>query len=200
MTERPYHHGNLRTALLTAAERTLRERGAQELSLRELARDVGVSHAAPRRHFSDRQALLDALAEAGFARLGAELRVAFDGAGEGFEERMRVVAAAYVRFATEDAALLELMFTGKEHEQTGVLHAAAERAFAVLLELIGQGQSEGALEEGDPERVGLVLFATMQGIAALVTGGIVAREQIDELVADAIERFLRGSRQTRRPA
>jgi AcrR family transcriptional regulator len=200
MTERPYHHGNLRTALLTAAERTLRERGAQELSLRELARDVGVSHGAPRRHFSDRQALLDALAEAGFGRLGSELRVAFDGAGEGFEERMRVVAAAYIRFATEDAALLELMFTGKEHEQSGVLHAAAERAFAVLLELIGQGQREGALEEGDPERVGLVLFATMQGIAALVTGGIVAREQIDELVADAIERFLRGSRQARQPA
>lgn len=200
MTERPYHHGNLRTALLTAAERTLRERGAQDLSLRELARDVGVSHGAPRRHFPDRQALLDALAEAGFARLGAELRVAFDGAGEDFEERMRVVAAAYIRFATEDAALLELMFTGKEHERTGVLHAAAERAFAVLLELIGQGQREGALEEGDPERVGLVLFATMQGIAALVTGGIVAPAQIDELVADAIERFLRGSRQSRQAA
>jgi AcrR family transcriptional regulator len=200
MPERPYHHGNLRTALLVAAERTLRERDAQELSLRELARDVGVSHAAPRRHFPDRQALLDALAEAGFARLGSELRVAFDGAGKDFEERMRVVAAAYIRFATEDAALLELMFTGKAHEQTGVLHAAAERAFAVLLELISQGQREGVLEEGDPERVGLVLFATMQGIAALVSGGIVAREQIDELVADAIERFLRGSHQDRQPA
>jgi AcrR family transcriptional regulator len=200
MTGRPYHHGNLRIALLAAAERTLRERGAHELSLRELARDVGVSHAAPRRHFPDRQALLDALAEAGFARMGSELRVAFDGAGEGFEERMRIVAAAYIRFATEDAALLELMFTGKEHEQTGVLHAAAERAFTVLLELIAQGQREGALEEGDPERVGLVLFATMQGIAALVTGGIVAPTQIDELVADAIERFLRGSHQARQPA
>jgi hypothetical protein len=55
MTERPYHHGNLRTALLTQAERTVRERGVKELSLRELARDVGVSHAAPRRHFPDRR-------------------------------------------------------------------------------------------------------------------------------------------------
>jgi AcrR family transcriptional regulator len=193
MAERPYHHGNLRTALLAAAERTVRERGAQALSLRELARDVGVSHGAPRRHFPDRQALLDALAEAGFIRLGAELQRAFDAAGEDFEARVTAVAAAYVRFAAADAALLELMFAGKKHEQSGVLHEAAERAFAVMLELIGQGQEQGALEPGDQERVGLVLFATIQGIAALVTGGIVAPEQIDELVADAIERFLRGS-------
>ena len=70
-SERPYHHGNLRSALLAAAERTVRERGVQDLSLRELAREIGVSHGAPRRHFPDRQALLDALAESGFERLGA---------------------------------------------------------------------------------------------------------------------------------
>ncbi len=64
--ERPYHHGNLRTALLAQAEKTVRERGVQDLSLRELAREVGVSHGAPRRHFPDRQALLNALAESGF--------------------------------------------------------------------------------------------------------------------------------------
>src|SRR6202790_2944547 len=108
MAERPYHHGNLRTALLAQAERTVRERGVQELSLRELARDVGVSHGAPRRHFADRQALLDALAEAGFARLGAELRGAADRAGEDFQARLGATAAAYVRFATRDATLLEL--------------------------------------------------------------------------------------------
>ncbi|HEY2216908.1 MAG TPA: TetR/AcrR family transcriptional regulator, partial [Solirubrobacteraceae bacterium] len=113
MSERPYHHGNLRAALLDQAERTLRERGAQELSLRELARDVGVSHGAPRRHFADRQALLDALAEAGFDRLGGELRAALGGAGEDFQSRLSAIAAAYVHFATRDAALLELMFANK---------------------------------------------------------------------------------------
>jgi AcrR family transcriptional regulator len=194
VAERPYHHGNLRTALLAQAERTLRERGAQALSLRELAREVGVSHGAPRRHFPDRQALLDALAHDGFARLGDELRGAVDGAGEDFRARLQATAAAYVRFATRDAALLELMFAGKHGEQAGALNDAAERAFAVLLELIEQGQVEGALERGEPERVGLVLFATVQGIAALVTGGMVDAEQLDELVADAIAHFLRGSR------
>jgi len=195
MADRPYHHGNLRSALLAAAERTLRERGAQALSLRELARDVGVSHAAPRRHFPDRQALLEALAQEGFARLGIELGAAVDGEREDFVARMRAIGAAYIRFATRDAALLELMFASKHHdEQAGSLEEAAERAFAVMLEVIEQGQREGVLDAGDPERVGLVLFATVQGIAAMVSAGIVAPEQVDELLDDAIEHFLRGSR------
>src|SRR5436853_3817132 len=116
MSTRAYHHGNLRTALLEQAERSVREHGVERLSLRELAREVGVSHGAPRRHFPDRQALLDALAEAGFDRLGAELNAAIDCAGEDFEARLRATAAAYVRFATRDAALLELMFAGKHRE------------------------------------------------------------------------------------
>jgi AcrR family transcriptional regulator len=194
VNERPYHHGNLRTALLDRAERTVRERGVQDLSLRELAREVGVSHAAPRRHFADRQALLDALAEAGFERLGSELRSAVAGAGEDFQARLEATAAAYIRFATADPALLELMFAGKHREQSGRLNEAAERAFSVMLELIQQGQADGILQSGEPERVGLVLFATIQGIAALVSGGMVDAGQLDELVADAIAHFLRGSR------
>ncbi|HKE79160.1 MAG TPA: TetR/AcrR family transcriptional regulator [Solirubrobacteraceae bacterium] len=194
MADRPYHHGNLRAALLEQAERTVREQGADRLSLRELARQVGVSHGAPRRHFPDRQALFDALAESGFDRLGDELRRAVDAAGEGFEPRLRASAAAYVRFATRDPALLELMFAGKHREHADALDAAAERAFAVLLDVILQGQAEGVLERGDPERVGLVLFATMQGIAALVTGGMVDEGQLDGLVDDAITHFVRGSR------
>ena len=196
MTARPYHHGNLRRALLDAAERTVRERRVQDLSLRELAREVGVSHGAPRRHFPDRQALLDALAESGFERLGSELRAAADGAGDEFQARLRATAAAYIRFATRDPALLELMFAAKHREALPMLQDAVERAFSVMLELILQGQEEGLLEPGDPERVGLVLFSTIQGIAALLTGGMIAPDQLDELTGDAIAHFLRGSRTT----
>ena len=194
MADRPYHHGNLRAALLAQAEQTLRQHGLDGLSLRELARQICVSHAAPRRHFADRQALLDALAESGFARLGAELRGADERAGEDYEARLRATNLAYVRFAINDAALLELMFAGKHREQAGALHEAADRAFLVILQLIEEGQAGDALEPGDPERIGLLLFATMQGIAALVTAGIVAPEQVDSLVADAIGRFLHGPR------
>ena len=134
------------------------------------------------------------LAEFGFARLGAELRGAAERAGEDYEARLRATNLAYVRFAINDAALLELMFAGKHREQAGALHEAADRAFLVILQLIEEGQAGDALEPGDPERIGLLLFATMQGIAALVTAGMVAPEQVDSLVADAIGRFLHGPR------
>ena len=111
VTPRPYHHGNLRAALLESAEQTLNEGG--ELSLRELARQVGVSHAAPRRHFAGKQALLDALAEDGFERLGNDLRGSLAAAGPSFDARLLAFGRAYVRFATEHAALLDLMFAGK---------------------------------------------------------------------------------------
>ena len=194
MTERPYHHGNLRTALLAEAERALREDGLDGLSLRELARRIGVSHGAPRRHFADRQALLDALAESGFTRLGSELRAAAEGAGADYEARLRATSTAYVRFATVDAALLELMFAGKHGGQSAALNEAADRAFAVILELILEGQAAGVLEPRAPERVGLLMFATMQGIAALVASGIVDPKDVEGLVADAVERFLHGPR------
>ncbi|MGB6578089.1 MAG: TetR/AcrR family transcriptional regulator [Streptosporangiaceae bacterium] len=189
MADRPYHHGNLRTTLLTEAERTLRDDGLEALSLRDLARQAGVSHAAPRRHFADRQALLDALAEAGFTRLGDEIHKAIGGAGQDYEARLRAVAAGYVRFAIRDAALLELMFGAKNAEPPETLRAAAERVFTAFGDLIDQGQQVGVLPPGDPERLRLLLAATMQGIAALVTSGRVQPGQVDPLLADAIALF-----------
>jgi len=192
MADRPYHHGTLRTTLLAEAERTLRDDGLEALSLRDLARQAGVSHAAPRRHFADRQALLDALAEAGFARLDDEMHQAIDGAGQDYEARLRAVAAGYVRFATRDAALLELMFGAKNArhvEPPDTLLAAAERVFSAFGDLIGTGQQAGVLPPGDPERLRLLLVATLQGIAALVTSGRVQPGQVDPLIADAIALF-----------
>jgi AcrR family transcriptional regulator len=193
-TERPYHHGNLRSALLAAAERTVRERGVENLSLRELAREIGVSHGAPRRHFPDRQALLDALAQTGFERLGAELRAAADRAGDEFQPRLEATATAYIRFATANPALLDLMFASKHRASEPSLHEAMERAFSVMMDLILQGQAIGWLQPGDPERVGLVLFSTIQGIAALLTAGMITPDQRNGLTTDAIAHFLRGSR------
>jgi len=189
MADRPYHHGNLRTTLLAEAERTLRDHGLEALSLRDLARQAGVSHAAPRRHFADRQALLDALAESGFTRLGDEMHEAIDGAGQDYEARLRAVAAGYVRFAIRDAALLELMFGAKNAQPPDTLRAAADRVFIAFGDLIDQGQQAGVLPPGDPERLRLLLVAAMQGIASLVTSGRVQPEQVDPLIADAIALF-----------
>ncbi|MBE1530575.1 TetR/AcrR family transcriptional regulator [Actinomadura algeriensis] len=192
--ERPYHHGNLRAALLDAAGRGLRERGADGLSLRDLAREVGVSHAAPRRHFPDRQALLDALAEDGFAHLDTALRAALAGAGEGFSARVRAAMTAYIRFATENAALLEVMYAGKHRPGATRLVEAARAPFGMMADLITEGQEQGALPAGDPERVGLVLFATMQGIASLINGDLVPPDMLDDLVETTVEQFVGGTR------
>ncbi|ROR73363.1 TetR/AcrR family transcriptional regulator [Bogoriella caseilytica] len=191
--ERTYHHGRLRPALLAAAERTLREQGIEQLSLRELARDVGVSHGAPRRHFRDRQELLDALAVTGFERLDAELRSALEQAGEAFAPRLGALVHAYIRFATQDAALLELMFTSKHRPGAERVAEAASTGLTLMHEVIVQGQADGALAAGDPEKIGIVLFATMQGIATLINGDMIRPELLDGLVDAAIAQFLRGA-------
>lgn len=194
MADRPYHHGNLRAELLAEAERTLREQGIEALSLRDLARRAGVSHAAPRRHFADRQALLDALAETGFARLGELMRAAIAGAGEDYEAQLQAVATGYVRFAIHDPALLELMFAAKNAERSDALRQTSTRVFTAFGDLIRQGQQAGALPPGDPERLRLLLIATLQGIAALVTSGRAQPGQVDALITDAVALFTRGQR------
>jgi len=185
---------NLRAALLEQAEHTLREQGVDGLSLRELARQAGVSHAAPRRHFADRQALLDALAESGWARLGAEERAPVQRAGADYEARLRAPGKAYVRFATRDAALRELMFAGRQGRQVAALQEAAAGGFSALVEIVQEGQASGVVDPGDPERMALLLFATVQGIAAVANAGIVAPKRLDGLVTDAVGRFLHGQR------
>src|SRR3954471_23808284 len=133
---RPYHHGDLRAALLAAAERTLRDRGAVALSLRELARETGVSHAAPGRHFKDKQALLDALALAGYERLAQTLEAA-DDPGLPLEPRLTALAKAYLGFAVENAALLELMFARKhDPEASAQVATGVDRSVGSFMRLV----------------------------------------------------------------
>ncbi len=194
VSSRPYHHGNLRPALLSAAERTVAQRGAQALSLRELAREIGVSHAAPRRHFPDRQSLLDALAEAGFERLGNELRRAVADAGPSFDARLHALSQAYITFATRHAALLELMFAGKQRAGADGVHESADRAFAIALAVFAEAQASGELPPGDPGQVAIVAFATLQGLAAMANGGMIDDAPVGDVVTDAIDALLNGMR------
>ncbi len=191
---RPYHHGNLRAELLARAIEVVDERGVGELSLRELARDVGVSHAAPRRHFADRQALLDALALEGFERLGDDLRAALAGAGASFDARLNALARSYLAFATAHGALVELMFATKHQQGSPELVAAANRSLGTLLDTIVAAQAAGELVPGDPEQVGVPIFATLQGLTAMVNGGMLGAEQLDAAVTVAIDQLLHGLR------
>ena len=190
---RPYHHGGLPDALLDAGEQRLEKLGVDQLSLRELARTVGVSHAAPRTHFPDRQALLEALAERGFARLGTELRAAHDGPTTTFEARLRATITAYVTFARRSPALLELMFATKPRSDAAGLRATAADALSMVPRLIAEGMDAGQLAPADPDRCALLLAATIRGIVGLVIGESVGPEAVDPLISDAAATFMRGN-------
>src|SRR5271170_6750284 len=116
MDRRSYHHGDLRTAILTEAARLVAERGADRISLRELARGASVSHAAPAHHFTDRRGLFTALATQGFALL-TDARGHFADA-----------ALAYVRFAIEHPGHYQVMFNKSLLDVSDTGLAAAEAA------------------------------------------------------------------------
>jgi AcrR family transcriptional regulator len=189
MTERAYHHGNLRSVLLENAEELLRADGADALSLREVARRAGVSHGAPRAHFIDRQALLNALAVRGFERLGDAVRRALSG-DAAFGDRFRLVARAYVQFAVDDAALMELMFSVKTGDSPGAAQEAAFQLFQLLDDAIGPAAADSA---DSRERFKLVFAATMQGTALLIAAHRVTPEQGQQIVEDAADVLLASS-------
>lgn len=195
MKKRPYHHGNLRAALLERAEQTLRERGSGALSLRELARDLDVSPAAPSRHFKTKQALLDALALDGFERLVEVIAASRDRAGQTFGERLNAMARAYVGFSVANAALLDLMFSAKHSpEASEALGAAAHRWIEQSLELVSSGQRRGEVREGPLDRVALTVFAPLHGYVGLAVSGVPLPETEEHGLDDVIASIIRGCR------
>jgi AcrR family transcriptional regulator len=191
--QRPYHHGDLRAALLEAAERSLRTYGVAQLSLRDLAREVGVSHAAPRRHFPERQDLLDALAENGYARLGEQIRDAVARGDDEFAARMRRAASTFAHFATENPVLLELMNAAKHRSAESPVSRSADVAFEPLVDLIREGQEQHVLQAGSFEQIGIIIYSTINGLATLVNSGLIEAGRLDDLVGTAVNQFLRGA-------
>ncbi|MBK4347065.1 TetR/AcrR family transcriptional regulator [Lacisediminihabitans changchengi] len=189
MSERPFHHGNLRTVLLDQAELALRTKGVEELSLREIAREVGVSHGAPRSHFIDRKALLDALAERGFLALASAMRAGADSRTE-YAESLRAAGQAYVDFAVANAALLDLMFAAKMDQPPASLLSAAETLFSTISDVMQAGVEAGVFREAEIERLTLLMSATMQGVSTFVGAGRVLPAGGDQLIDDAIALFL----------
>lgn len=193
--KRAYHHGDLRSALLRAAERALRAGKGDSLSLRELSRELGVSNTAPRRHFPSKQALLDALAIEGFGRLGAVLNRTIADQSQDFDTRILGLAKAHVRWAMRHGALLRVMFAAKQ--RTGApaeLIEASYRALAAGPRTIGFGQATGAVVEGDAERLALVVFAAAEGLVALSTEGTFGGLPLDRLVVEVVQQILVGIR------
>ena len=174
---RPYHHGDLRPALLRAAVEVIGQAGPAAMSLREVARRAGVSHAAAAYHFGDKAGLLTALAAEGYRMLTDELRAARD-ARRGLLE----VGVAYVRFAVSHRAHFEVMYRPELYRPDDAEVREARAAAAVLLYGTASPDS-GQLA------IGAAAWSLVHGLATLWLNGILPEqlgsdpEQITRLVA-----------------
>jgi AcrR family transcriptional regulator len=193
-TVTPYHHGNLRAALLEHAARKIEQTGVAGLSLRELARELGVSHGAPRQHFPDKQALLDALAVQGLQRLGGELDAGLGEAAGSFGERLTAFARIYVQFATQHPALLALMFARKDDRRRPELRAANDQAFAAPSALIAEAIDRGEIVSDDPDRIAMAVLATLHGLVAITASGMTGERHVDTVVSGTIRTLIHGLR------
>ncbi len=170
-----YHHGNLRREILDAALDTIAESGPSALSLRDLARRAGVSHAAPAHHFGDRAGLLTAIAVEGYERLGTALGAARAAGGDFLE-----IGLTYIDFAISHPAHFQVMFDPDLYSRDDPDVIAARDASAREL----YGPAADALPERDTLRVGIAGWAFAHGFASLwVTGNLQHRLGNDPMAA-----------------
>lgn len=180
-----YHHGDLRSALITAAAELMQSEGVDGLSLRKLAERAGVSRSAPYHHFKDKNALLCALAESGFE----QLETMMDGIDFSTPETgLRQFVRRYMKFATEQPERYELMFGRGIWQNGGATDSLAEvayksfRDYAQRVEQMLSGQSLPAGTE--PLRLAQASWATLHGLSKLLNDGIYVNPEDMEAVSD----------------
>ena len=158
MNRPTYHHGDLRAAILNEAARLVADRGADRVSLRELARDAGVSHAAPAHHFTDRRGLFTALATQGFQLLTEALIAA--------RPQFADAALAYVRFALGHPGHYQVMFNRSLLDTSDAELAAAEAAAAAELAR-GVATLRDPNAQADPAGAQLAAWSLVHGFSML---------------------------------
>jgi AcrR family transcriptional regulator len=190
---RPYHHGDLRTALIDTAVELIAERGVRNFSMAEASRRLGVAASAPYAHFADRDELLAAVAVRAYERFHAELELSRP---EAPADRLAAIARAYVRFAGTQRPLFELLFDAGLDKARHPEIAAAERpiddAFLACVRALTR----------DGEALATAVEATAHGHAMLLLDGRFGEgEQAVELAAEraaqatlALVRGLAGAR------
>ena len=182
----PYHHGALRDALLQAAEKLLERDGLPGLTLRAVAREAGVSHAAPTHHFGDLTGLLSELAAIGYNRFSAAM-IAANAAGTPQEKAM-ASAKAYLAYAQAHPGMYGLMFrTEKLDMARPSLHAAASSSFAGFARSIGASRNEHIEAEAlSLEQAGVLVraWSMMHGFAMLL---------LDDRMSDILRRLPKGT-------
>lgn len=165
-----YHHGDLRQTLINAALELISEHDINKLSLREVARRVGVSHAAPYRHFPDKDALLAAIAQEGFHVLTHYLEEAVQKVADDPLKQLQASGVAYVQFAIDRSSHYRVMFGAfrANNPDHPALTKAGQAALAVLVNVIVVGQTAGVVSLGDPRQLAWVAWSLVHGLAMLL--------------------------------
>ncbi len=200
-----YHHGNLRRALIEAAQALAVEVGVDAFTLREVARRAGVSHAAPYHHFSDKSALVRALAIEAFQALTAELFQASQSSTDPLES-FQAVGVAYVRFAFSHASEFKFMFRKDlclpDDTQPDDLEVVSLKSYQVLVDGIEACQRAGQIPPEDTQLLALTAWSTVHGLVSLLLDAPVnVADTLDqaEHVAKAVTRILSHGLMTRTP-
>ncbi len=162
---RPYHHGDLRHAAIEEAVRAIEADGPGALSLRDVARRLGVSHAAPTHHFGDKAGLLTAVAAEGFRLLADELRRTYERTGD-----FREIGVAYVRFAVRHRPYFEVMFRPELYRDDDPELAQARKESASML--YGPVAEQPSAAEGrQVVEAGVAAWSLVHGLATLFLNG-----------------------------
>jgi AcrR family transcriptional regulator len=192
-----YQHGNLAEALVQAGLKLLSEGGVEKLSLRAAAQLAGVSHAAPYRHFRDKEALVSAIAERGYRLLTASMRAELErcrSAEPG--ARLSAIGIGYLRFGLEHPAYLQVIFGGvlnKDHPDPALRQAGAE-AYGTLRAVVAEAIAAGHLKGGDQQTeddVALASWAMVHGLATLIVNGAIPVPPGDQAARALGQRVLR---------
>src|SRR5579863_1975934 len=195
---KPYHHGDLRRALLDEALRTIQTEGVEHLTLRTVGARLGVSRSALYRHFADKQSLLATVGKEGFRKLRQALADAWEGNGHGrvgFDAMHR----AYVQFAVAHPSHYRVMFGGFIESAAKDDHFTyeAKAAFQVLLDALVEQQNAGDIRQDDPVLMARFVWALVHGTAMLFIDGQLPepaqREALEPYLAERIYSSIRQS-------
>ena len=197
-----YHHGDLRTALVEEAAAMISDDGAASVTMRAIGGRLGVSRAAPYRHFPDKTALLVAVAVQGFERLRLRLESLAATDSPASVDRLLRMGEEYVRFALEHPAHYRLMW-GKEaiaRQNEPELREAAGALLEHLVDAIGSHQRSGEMPPGDARARAYVAWSAVHGLASLlIEGQIDPNVDVDGLIRQTTETLLAGLRASKTP-
>ena len=200
-SKRPYHHGNLKQELVTAALEVLSETGVERFSVAQAAKRAGVSSAAPYRHFADREELLAACATVVAEALADTMIEAAEKTDGGPVDRMAATAGAYSRFVIENRVGVDLVYAvGLEKKKYQALHQQSRRLIGMLLDLA----VETPASRGYDDVIDLIEahMAVAHGYAILQLNGGFSRSRLDtdaiaERSTDAARKLLVGQAEAR---